>query len=276
MLRGYRGIIAKVAGLAILAALAFVGLRQLQSYSDGLEQYAAYRSDIHRQNAEYRIKRVCPTAPSQVECVDQTRQAKRENQRAEQDLAAQKVTAWWTQVMGVAALIGMGLSAVGVWLVKTTFDETRKANEHSEAALNHAKNMAVLELRPYVAVEKIEFAGYNDLMVYPDVVIAIKNFGSTPANDFEIEAGWALAEPVTGIINVRVRPENSQHEIPQGHTVYIRLNGKRPANPPPTHRAFCTVNFRYSDKFGNRYGKFETYAKLGSIYEGEFRFHQSR
>ena len=31
--------------------------------------------------------------------------------------------------MGIAALIGMALSAIGVWLVKTTFDETRTANE---------------------------------------------------------------------------------------------------------------------------------------------------
>lgn len=31
--------------------------------------------------------------------------------------------------MGIAALIGMALSAVGIFLVYTTFNETRKANE---------------------------------------------------------------------------------------------------------------------------------------------------
>jgi hypothetical protein len=179
--------VAKVAGLATLAVLAIFGLRQLQAYGDELEQYAAYRSDVHRQNAEYRIERVCPTAPSKVDCINEARQTKRENQREEQDLAAQKVTAWWTQVMGIAALIGMGLSAVGVWLVKTTFDETRKSNAIAQRAL-------LIENRPWLVVNSIntESVDVVSIETADNVKIGIvvrfeyefENIGKIPASHF--------------------------------------------------------------------------------------------
>jgi hypothetical protein len=165
--------IAKVAGLATLAVLAIFGLRQLQVHSDELEQYAAYRSDIHRQNAEYHIERVCPTAPSKIDCINQTRQAKRENQREEQDLAAQKITAWWTQVMGIAAMIGMALSAVGVYLVWTTFAETRRGNAI-------ARNVQ----RPWMkaSAEIVKFQPFSDRFEF-SIAVKITNIGSMIAED---------------------------------------------------------------------------------------------
>ena len=134
MSRGSWRTIIKVAGLTVLAFAAVSLFSSLTWHSTALENEASNRSNIHRQNAHDRIEWVCPTAISQPDCIDETNQAARENEREEQDLAAQKITAWWTKVMGIAALIGMGLSAAGVWLIKTTFDEARRGNEIALAA----------------------------------------------------------------------------------------------------------------------------------------------
>lgn len=133
MLRGGWRSIIKVAGLSLLLFAGYALFSALSWHSTSLENEAAQRTNIHAQNAENRIERVCLSPIAEPDCVEDARQAQRENEREEQDLAAQKVTAWWTKVMGMAALIGMALSAVGVWLVKTTFDETRKANFLSKA-----------------------------------------------------------------------------------------------------------------------------------------------
>lgn len=133
MPRSGRNVIVKIAGLTGLSVAGFLVVSSLLSQSVLLEQEATDRSKIYRQDAKNRVIGVCPTAISKPDCIKETNQSARENEREEQDLAAQKVTAWWTKVMGIAALIGMALSAVGVWLVKTTFDETRKSNEITKA-----------------------------------------------------------------------------------------------------------------------------------------------
>jgi hypothetical protein len=143
MLRGYRGIFTKIAGLAILCLLSAFVYALTVPYSRSLQQEAANQAKIHRQHAEDRIEGVCLSPSAQPDCVEETRQTQRESERQEYDLAAQRMSAWWAQVMGVAALIGMGLSAVGVWLVKTTFDETRKGNE---IARDHQRGRIVIEI----------------------------------------------------------------------------------------------------------------------------------
>ena len=182
MFRSYWGKFSKIAGLAALVWLAFGFYSALSWHSNGLENEAAQRTEIHRQNAEDRIVRVCASDPAKIKCIYEARQTQRENEREEQDLAAQKVTAWWTKTMGIAALIGMALSAVGVWLVKTTFDETRKANEI-------AKETLFRQLRAYVTAESIETDENNRLTKYSGfscVKITINNSGATPANSVKI------------------------------------------------------------------------------------------
>jgi hypothetical protein len=171
MLRGYRGFIAKIAGLALITFAAYGFYSVVSWKSVALEQDAAQRTDIHRQNAEERIKWVCSSRASDTLCIEQTRQTQRENEREEQDLAAQRVTAWWTNVMGVAALIGIALSAVGIWLVKTTFDETRKANE-----------IARMSQRPWLDAEiVVDGIAKSENGYVLRIIIHIKNLGLSPA-----------------------------------------------------------------------------------------------
>ena len=174
MSRSYWGKFSKIAGLAALVWLAFGFYSALSWHSTGLEKEAAQRTEIHRQNAEDRIVRVCASDPFKIKCIYEARQTQRENEREEQDLAAQKVTAWWTKIMGIAALIGMALSAVGVFLVWTTFNETRKAN-------SIAKETLFRQLRAYVTVEALESANMTG-----SVSITLHNSGATPTKGIKI------------------------------------------------------------------------------------------
>lgn len=138
-------------------------------HSTALENEATNRSNIHRQYAHDRIEWVCPTSISPPDCIAEANHAARENEREEQDLAAQKITAWWTKVMGIAAMVGMGLSAVGVWLVKTTFEETRKSND---IAHDHQR----ARLLPSAQLTRTHY-----LSETKKVVLRCENIGLSPA-----------------------------------------------------------------------------------------------
>lgn len=180
MFRGCWGNLAKITGLIATAVAAYVLFSNLTAQSDALEGEARYRSVIHRENADYRVEWVCKSAPSQQACIDEARQTARENEREEQGLAAQKITAWWTKVMGVAALIGMALSAVGVWLVKTTFDETRNANEI-------AINTLTTENRAWLKVDaKLERLYIEPNIVEATMLITVDNIGNSVARNVTV------------------------------------------------------------------------------------------
>lgn len=71
------------------------------------------------------------TALSKKQCIDSEREAAQEAQRNTYDLEAQQTVAAWTRVMGKAAIIGMGVGIIGLFLIFTTFWETRKAAQTS-------------------------------------------------------------------------------------------------------------------------------------------------
>lgn len=54
---------------------------------------------------------------------------------AAENLKAQKTLASWTAIMGGAALVGISLSSLGVWLIYRTWTATREAAENSRKTL---------------------------------------------------------------------------------------------------------------------------------------------
>jgi hypothetical protein len=120
--------LAALAAIIVLAVIGY-GLIQQSAYS----QSATDRSADYTKNAAAQINQAC-TGISKLEKPICTKKAAteyrlqaRDKQREYDDLAAQQTSALWTSIMGIAALIGMGLSAVGVALVYTTFRETRRS-----------------------------------------------------------------------------------------------------------------------------------------------------
>ncbi len=118
-----------VAGLgALIVALTLVGWGASQQANYGRE--AEDQAAENARHADYDIRYRCVPLPPLHErnCVIDTRREQRDYQRHEQELYAQKTSAFWTFLIGSAAVVGMLLSAVGVFLVFFTFGETRRAN----------------------------------------------------------------------------------------------------------------------------------------------------
>lgn len=124
-------------GLALAAAAVLSGLFYQIRYA----QQANYGAAEYARNAAYESYKPCRVSPiaKLEQCLAN---AKREydlksndNRRDYADLVAQQRSALWTGIMGIAALIGMALSAVGVWLIWTTFRETRRTAEIAQSNL---------------------------------------------------------------------------------------------------------------------------------------------
>jgi cytochrome c-type biogenesis protein CcmE len=171
--------IAMIVGFAIAATVVLWGLSEKAKYEREAEvAYKKYASDIY-----YPQRYACQSLPAlnKIDCIAKQEAHAREYERSEQDLVAQRLTAIWTILMGCAAVIGMVLSAIGVILVYTTFDETRKANELTKAGQ-----------RPWLSVDKLHVkrvstseidGGYKVAVQFSAV---IRNSGPNPAKNLII------------------------------------------------------------------------------------------
>ena len=102
---------------------------------------------------------------------------------AREDLEAQRVMAWWTRIMGVAAAIGIFLGGISIWLIFTTFREAKRA---ADAA--HDAN------RPWL---EIEISGTPNMVVNNGAVeiyfeATIHNRGRSPATNVIVTAAIAV------------------------------------------------------------------------------------
>lgn len=132
-----RGILTAL-GLAFCVLLAGGVVFWLSSSASNLqasyEHSAKNRADDYAQRRDVIIENRCLplTGSKQADCINEEREAARKGYRDEYDLEAQRITAVWTAHMGIAAIIGMAASLIGVGLVWVTFRETRKAASISE------------------------------------------------------------------------------------------------------------------------------------------------
>jgi hypothetical protein len=192
MLRDYRGAVTKVAGLALLAFVALGLFAGLSWHSTALENEATNRSEIHRQYANDRLIWV---------------------------LAAQKITAWWTKVMGIAAMIGMALSTATVLLIWTTFRETKRAAD-AAADANSMTRQAFEESErvnhPHLEINARTYFTHDEASCRIDLV----NHGPTRIED----CSWDLTATIDGTeiqnaILKAARP-NVVTTIPAGRAEY--------------------------------------------------------
>jgi len=155
----------------------------------GLFQSAEYERQADNKRAEYakctgeKVAQTCIGIPpiERLRCVNDAFEAKRDYETNQYDLEAQRKSALWAYIMGAAAVIGMALSAVGVWLVKTTFDETRTAN-----------NIAIEVNRAWIGFSPIE---NGHLTIKKDSIdyrisVSLNNHGGRPAVNAQ---GWIMA-----------------------------------------------------------------------------------
>jgi hypothetical protein len=122
-----------IAAASLFVAALTAGGACVQS---GYYQQAANQTAKHQRWAKNEIRAGCPSFANltKTECTYQATQAAQENERAEYDLYAQRTSALWAAIMAFAALLGIGLSGVGIWLIKVTYDATKATNEAYIAA----------------------------------------------------------------------------------------------------------------------------------------------
>lgn len=99
----------------------------------------------------------------------------RKSARAEAELAAQQQSAAWTQLMAIVAVVGTALSFLGVFLVWTTFDETRRSNAIAREALDG-------QLRPWIDFEvDLGHVAYVSGSIKASIAIRFRHHGAAPA-----------------------------------------------------------------------------------------------
>jgi hypothetical protein len=181
-----------IAGIAVWTLIALIGVGAI---ARGVLEQVEYEGRSYERSAKYTADTYSPAydscfrlpVDSQANCVAEANNEYRENERKEQDLIAQQTTAVWTFLMGCAAIIGMSLSALGVYLVWTTFRETRKANEKAAEANSIAQNASKVGRAWMVPLgvdtNTIENSWLDGCFVADTLGFAVKwlNSGASPA-----------------------------------------------------------------------------------------------
>lgn len=143
------GLIAGAIIVAVLLAAALIGW--------GLSESAEYQRQADNHAAEYaaytydKVRKSCPSpiTGDQYKCLAEARHEQRDYERNEQDLVAQRQSALWAYIMGAAAVIGVGLSIIGVFLVWTTFQETKRSADAAHSVLQ-------IEQKPFLTLKPVD------------------------------------------------------------------------------------------------------------------------
>ena len=118
-----------IASFSFAAIFAIVFLSLAHGWQRDADYEASSAAKNYARNANDQIRAECGLSPTSRpnKCANEANDAARKNQREEYDLAAQRSMAIWTAVMGWMAVIGIGLSGVGVYLIWRTWKESARA-----------------------------------------------------------------------------------------------------------------------------------------------------
>lgn len=177
--------------LAILAAICSAGLFYAMGSSSANSANVSVGYSVRYGEAlQDDVARACEGQPSTafVECATAVITQNRGNQRDEHSLRAQSDAANWAFWAIFIAFFQLIATAIGLFYIRGTLVETRRAVNDTAAATNamkeaneFSKEISAIELRPYLVVRplgihreagKTEFRG----------VVEISNIGKTPAN----------------------------------------------------------------------------------------------
>lgn len=111
-------------------------------------------------------------------------ETEQERKTAEYDLAAQNRMADWTAVLVLVSIFGTALSIVGVFLIYSTFQETKRTADAARRANKLARRAFTADQRPWIKLSDIQAAKVQlDAEGTLAVVVSVRpeNLGKTPA-----------------------------------------------------------------------------------------------
>lgn len=231
------------ARLAVIAAGALGWAWMIWSISHYVtrsEIEATYASRDYAERADQQIREECARRPVEaaMECAAKVVSASHESQRAEQNLDAQRQTAFFTMFMAWLAAGGLTASIVGIYLVYLTFRETRVQTEGF--AINSER-----QLRAYLDFDGVEFlrdpASDVPGLVRSGVTIKVRNYGHTPASGVAMKIAYLINDPETAqprwivsedkevsmIAPTDHHTSNSEFDIPGEVWTALKLNRTR-------------------------------------------------
>ena len=150
-----------------------------QGYSDQSENGCYQIAQPQMQGSSVGQANRKPCTPSE--------EAKQDNdsRRNYADLVAQRSSALWAKIMGIAALIGMGLSLLGVVLVAITFRETRKAN-----GIASGSQRAWIDIEPKISINA---ADPDNIDI--SAISQFTNVGKTVAKNVSLNVRFVTRKP---------------------------------------------------------------------------------
>jgi hypothetical protein len=251
-----------------LGAIRFGFLEQVKNYRDAQQNSGEYTRNTYAPEVD---RCLILARESQSDCIAEASNKERNYRRDEQDLAAQKTSAVWAYLMGSAALIGMILSAFGVFLVWRTFQATRDSNKITREIGKAQVGAYMSEDRVFVTSKDGEFnfthvwhnTGQSPALqcqYFVDYVIMkfdaeekeIKSFSDYPKID---HIGYSCASGKTKYLNGKVINKEINDDLFAKHSKII---------------VFSAV--RYENVFGDKYlveschvAEFPASGKLGDI-----------
>jgi hypothetical protein len=189
----------------------------------GLLESAKYEQQANDKIGEYtdytrdKVTQACAGGDKieNIKCVTEAFEAKREYEYNQSDLVAQRQSALWAYIMAAAAVFGIALSAVGVWLVKTTFDETRMANRITQDTM-------IAENRAWVKfpIETDAIVMTRDT-ISMKVHISPKNIGQSIALDVVCDAALCIvAEDYSEIEKNSLRPFQNKSDMKMRQNIW--------------------------------------------------------
>lgn len=176
-------------GLGVVVLLTMAALTNHQRYAE-----AAYQTA----RQEYEQSKRIVTADATAQRPYTGDKSYREEWRAERDLEAQRLMAWWSRIGGLATCIGILLLATTLWETTRTTIAAAEAAQATKDSVEVARSTAERQLRAYVfpiSASMLDFA----IGSIPRADITIKNTGQTPAYDCTVIACiYRIGLPIVG------------------------------------------------------------------------------
>ena len=148
----WRGPLAFVAWGAVSCALTGWFAWGLSADQTEIRMSREQSSSQHIEYAQDRIRQTClDRGPATfLECATVEIVSAQDHGRAESDLDAQQSMALWAKLMTLASLAALGVTAVGVYLVWGTLEQTRVASKAAQDAVIVAQEVNHKQLRPWL------------------------------------------------------------------------------------------------------------------------------
>lgn len=177
-----------------------------------------------------------------ADCVTKAIEAAQHNSESRQDLFAQRDAARWAFWSMVSGWATLGITAVGVWLLKRTLDATLEAvEETAEATDEMRKSNAIAEETAQRQLRAYLYPAAGELTLVPQgatatcpIRIPFRNTGSTPATlmyykiKSSIRSNYAMIAHMHSHRSQEIRlvETNIQKIIGPNNETYISIDGQ--------------------------------------------------